>query len=758
MSTAQARELVLEGCTPVPLASYLKALGAFRLLAEQTDQEVKAFWRGEQFVLLTRLTREEFHQFFLEQYRPTPILSPWNGRAGYLEGDDADDSTRRGAVLLRIFRESKAERLKPYRTLIDVLDELAPLKEMNDVRALKKTLEREKKGNLGAWTDEKQNRLGSAIKREVFLKEQQLNLLRNALPDEQLAWIDSAVAINSEERAYAPLLGGSGGVEGSMDLGVNFMDNLLLLFASDNETGCSTTDSPEWLEHAFEGTFSRLIAKNTAGSLSPGRVGGPNATSGFSQYLNINPWDFVLMIEGAVAFKPSLVRKLESIDRARLSYPFTVRPSSIGAGAIANRDDEKTRSGSSEIWMPLWRKPAKAVEITTLLREGNVRLGAKAPKDGLDMARCVAKLGIDRGIDSFQRYLFLKRSGDNDLAIPLSRIDVSRTKVQNADLIADLDRGYFLQRLRAEAHEKDAPAGLRRAVSQLENALFALTRPGGGRQVIQRALILLGEVTQALSNSRKAQGPKAVPMLPRLSASWVLQSDDGSAEFRIALALASLLNLPAYLAPVERDKGNWQWALDSRLFVWGKGDLTRNLSRVIERRVIEAQRQQNVGLAPFDSHTRRLGARLSDIQTFLSDPAGDRRIAALLHGLTWVDLPDEMPSSFAEDAEGCGSVPISYVVLKPFFSPPDLVKYLGGLPEDACLTLPSELPRLLIAGHVQKCQSMAWQRARIVGLGWPQGDAPKTMALNGQRLLAALAVPIQSTALARLLPRAKGHH
>lgn len=742
-------EITLAGCTPTPLAGYLKALGVFRLVAEQRDEEAKAFWRGERFVLATCLSPEELMRFFLVEYRPTPILSPWNGRAGYLEGEGADDSTRRGAILLRQFRESKAERLNLYRELIQSLDQLAPLREMNTVRARKKALEKEKKADPRAWTVEKQDELGSAIKREGFLKEQLLSLLRNALPDEQLAWLDAAVAIGSE-RAFAPLLGGSGGVEGSMDLGVNFMDNLLLLFSTEEQDGLETANSTAWLKHALTDSHALLTAQNTAGSLSPGRVGGQNATSGFVQYLNINPWDFVLMIEGAVAFRPSLTRKLESSSGARLSYPFTVEPSAIGAGAVTSNDAVKTRAGSSEVWVPLWPRPTSYAEIVAVLREGSIRLGAKPPKDGFEMARGIARLGADRGIQGFQRYLFLKRSGDNDLAVPLSRFDVPRDGIPDVDLIADLEQGQFLDRLRREARDKDAPASLKRAVSRLENALFALTRPGSGRTVIQRALIFLGEVMQNLTTSRKGQ--EAVPALPRLSAAWCLGANDDSAEFRLALALAGLAKLTAHLAPVTWEKGRWQWAPGSRLHVWGKGDLTRNLGRVVDRRFIEATKRLDI--EPFTGRTR-LGARLSDIQAFLNRQTDDALIAALLHGLIWADLPDDLPdhSSLASEADSPPAPPLAYAVCKPYFTAPALLKHLGRLPQDARFNLPGELPRLLAANRVDAALAVAWRRGHIDGLGWPGGETPQSAYPDGPRLLAALAIPIQSAALLHLLPR-----
>ncbi|MBI5329417.1 MAG: type I-U CRISPR-associated protein Csx17 [Betaproteobacteria bacterium] len=741
----------LAGCTPTPLAHYLKALGVFRLLAEQKDPEAKACWQGEQFVLHTRLTREELARFFLEEYRPTPILSPWNGRAGYLEGEEGEDSTRRGPELLRQFRQSTTPRLEQYRSLIAVLDGFGLLKEMNQVRARKKDLDKAKKAHPKAWTEERQAELAEATRRDDALKQQQLQILRNELPDDQLSWLDAVVAIGAD-RAFAPLLGSSGGVEGSMDLGVNFMDNLLLLFPQEAEPGERSGDSLVWLAQSLFGTTTRLTAANGSCSLAPGRVGGHNATSGFTRYLNINPWDFVLMIEGAVAFKPSLTRKLESVGQARLSYPFTVEPASIGAGAISASDDNNTRAGSSEVWMPLWSRWVTNSEVASLLREGSVRLGAKAPKDGLDMARSIAKLGMDRGIAGFQRYLFLKRSGKNDLAIPLSRFEVSRSTAPHVDLITDLEQGQFLDRLRTEARDKDAPASLKRTVAQLENALFALTQPGVGKSLIQRALILLGEVMQTLATSRK--GREKVFMLPRLSAAWVMEANDDSAEFRLALALAGLVRMRPYLAPIEREKGYWQWAADSRLHVWGKGDLVRNLVRVVERRVIESQR--NPELQPFQSKAR-LGARLSDIHAFIHRRTDDGLIASFLLGLIWADLPDDLPPSPAGGGAGGegATVPLAYTVCKPFFAPADLLKYLGRLPQDARFNLSGELPRLLAANRADKAAEIAWKRGRIAGLGWPPGEPPRSQVMDGPRLLAALAVPIQSAALVQLLPRAE---
>lgn len=722
-------EIILAGCTPTPLANYLKALGVFRLVAEQKDPDAKAFWKGEHFVLVTRLEGKDVERFFLEEYRPTPILAPWNGGSGFyfqaekLKAKDPATGKRQKTGLrnqpteatkvVATLLTSKASRFAPYRQLL----------------------------SLGQATVA-QYQLTEAPKEDE--KAYFIRHIRNTYPDEFVAWLDAALALTTEKTEFPPLLG-TGGNDGNLDFTNNFMQRLVELF--NPTTGEAIGFSPAWLEQALHATPTPKLSQNAIGQFAPGQIGGANSTTGFFTDSRVNPWDFVLMLEGALLFVTATTRRLESSRQAALAFPFTVHPANGGSGGMTQTDAASGKS-RGEIWMPLWGRPTQLEEIRALLAEGRATVGRCAARDGLDFARAVARFGTDRGIAAFQRYGFMVRNGLAYLATPLGRVET--TKAPSADIIADLDQGGFLERLRREARGKDASASLKRAIAQLENALFVLTRPGGGRQAIQRALILLGEVMQTLAVSHKGQ--EAVPVLPSLSESWVLQADDGSAEFRLAMALASLADLRAYLVPVARDNGRWQWAPESRLHVWGKGDLAHNLVCVVERRVIEAQLQESAR-EPFASRSR-MGARLADIQAFLSGQTDDARIAALLQGLVWAKLPEALAPATSGRTNGA-SVPTAYAVLKPFFTPPALLKHLGRLPEDAHLTLPGELPRLLAAGQVPKAYDIAWRRARIAGLGWPKGEVPQTSALNGPRLLAALAIPLEAAALAQLLPRAE---
>ena len=150
---ATSEPLVLDGCTPTPLASYLK--GARRstpassptnnVSGEAADPRARGWWENERFHLTTALAREDVLRFFLEDYAPSPIIAPWNGRAGFLEGEEQENSTRTGADLMRRFEASLARRFENMRRTIErsrANDELARL---NRLRAKTKALKNELK-------------------------------------------------------------------------------------------------------------------------------------------------------------------------------------------------------------------------------------------------------------------------------------------------------------------------------------------------------------------------------------------------------------------------------------------------------------------------------------------------------------------------------------------------------------------------------------------------------------------------------------
>ncbi|MFZ5765186.1 MAG: type I-G CRISPR-associated protein Cas8g1/Csx17 [Thermodesulfobacteriota bacterium] len=690
-------EHLLDGCTPAPLAHYLKALGVLKLVAEQKDPDAAGRWQGERFVLRTVLNREELERFFLEEFKPTPIVAPWNGGSGFYPTDNKNG--------IDSIASATAQRVIPYRTVITLVRDLVGEKEESPKQE-EKTL---------------------------FLLH-----LRASLPDTALLWFDAAVLLSTEKPSYPPLLG-TGGNDGRLDFTNNFMQRLTELFSMTD--GKSTSNATAWLKGSFYGTSSPSLIRRAIGQFAPGNAGGPNATTGFDSASLINPWDFVLMLEGALLFASSVTRRLESYDSATLSFPFTVRTTGSGSGCGKVVDEGQSRA---ETWVPLWRNDISYSELRSLLSEGRVTVGRRAAKDGLDFTRAVSRFGVDRGISDFQRYAFLMRSGKAYLATPLSRIQVVRTP--QTDLLNHLDCHAWLDRLRRFARDKNAPGRIQQLVRRLEDEIFSLTQ-GGGRLAIQNLLMLLGQIELVCAKSGKMQ--EAVAPAPKLGAEWALEADDNSHEFRLACALAGLSAMRNSVVPLREDEKTKkvEWHPGSRLAVWSGNDLLPNLIRILNRRMLESQRGQQES-PPLVGHP---AADLAAVMAFLQAKTDDRRLAGLLTGLVHVDLPKHLP--FRDVASE--QPPAVFIILKPLFTPGSILHQLGLLPQDSPLPLPGKIVTLLSTGNRQQAEravAIAWRRLQIAGLKIPAHprQPPGLANIDPVRLAAGLMIPLAKGDLSRI--------
>jgi CRISPR-associated protein Csx17 len=705
----ERNEIPLPGCTPTPLASYLKALAVLRLIAEASpenggDPEATGFWRNDVFVLRTRLTVEELRAFFLERYQPTPLVAPWNGGSGFYAKDNKDG--------IQSIAASKAQRFDTYRRAISVAQTIVA-------------------------------QLGLKESPKLESKAAFLLTLRNRAPDELLRWMDTAVILSSDDPRYPPLLG-TGGNDGRLDFTNNFMQRLVELL--DVTSGSSRPGSADSMDSAIFGLASTTQADRAIGQFSPGSAGGPNASSGFEGNASINAWDFVLMLEGAVLFGASTARRLESGDPAILVAPFTVRSRAGTVGAASANDDGDARG---EIWMPLWSTPFSIDELRCLLAEGRAALNGKATRDGLDFARAVAHLGVDRGIDNFQRYGFLMRSGKAFLATPLNRVKVHRNP--NADLIDKLEDRGWLASVQRYARDESAPNAFRSAARQLDMALFALTQHAS-RRTVQMVLRQLGRIEAVLGSSSKSQEAVRSPV-PRLPRDWAIKAGgeqiDDSFEFRIAVALSGLrvvnerqqiiLHARRHLAKVSETRnksGDWDWEPTSMLTTWGVGPLERNLAALLHRRRLEAIKAGAEG----EVLASDTGATCDDIATFLAGETDDARIAELFAGLACVDLRDlGYPKGNREPV-----LPPAFALLKIFFTSEKLLHSLklDWLPMDCTVRLPAEIPARLAADDVQSAVALAWNRLRSFGAKLPGRHPPRVVGAVGPRWLAALCIPL----------------
>ncbi|HEV3157861.1 MAG TPA: type I-U CRISPR-associated protein Csx17 [Candidatus Baltobacteraceae bacterium] len=719
----------LDGCRTTPLAGYLKALGILRIVAEQSDDMVAGFWQNERFHLRTTLSRETLRRFFLDVYTPTPIIAPWNGGSGFYPKDAKEGITA--------IAKSTTKRFAPYKTAIAMGAGLIAKHGLNE-----------------RPTKDDKRRL--------------IDILRTEADDAVVSWMDSAVSLLSDDLDFPPLLG-TGGNDGRLDFTNNFMQRLIELI--DPASGTPRINAALLLDDSLFAEPTIGMASVAIGQFSPGAAGGPNGSTGYEAQSSVNPWDFILMLEGALLFAGGVSRRLESSDHSFLSSPFTFR--AIGAGFGTSSLEEQTES-RGEIWMPLWLRPALASEVRVLFREGRLSLGTRRVRDGLDAARAAAGLGADRRIAAFERYGFVKRQGLAYLAVPLGRRNVKQNKT--AELASDLYEQGWLDKVRREATASTAPSELRDAVHSLEDALFDLTATPSNQSrsnIVQAVLIALGKIVRILAVRPKLW--EQLPPPPRLRRNgWIQEADDETPEFRIAAALAALyaraqiqeasgtghsaeclkptLPMRAHLAPLDPDKANAWDVKEAHIAVWGNGDLCTNLCTVGQRRLIEATRHTFED-KPFHSI---VGAGRADIATFLERSTDDERIAELLAGLAWV-FPEPLPyiKIYARKF-----LPLSYAALKPLFVPDTVLAELHRyrqesplLPKDTKLPIPAELPSLLMARPIKEAVRRGMERARASGLPTPFIDA-RTHYSDGHRLFAALMIPVQDTVVRDCLNQA----
>ncbi len=618
----------LTGCTPEPLMSYLKALGLFRLVAEQADPSARAGWSGGVFVLESKLNREGLTKFFLEGYRPTPILAPWNGGSGFYGG---------GSAPLVAISDSSSPALTAYRETIAVVRGLIP---------------------AGKPKDEQ--------------KEALLIACRAALSDEVVPWLDTCFVLGEDGPGYFPLLG-TGGNDGRLDFTNNFMQRLadVIAFGADKPP---PSDSAGWLASALFADDPALTSfeKAAVGQFNPGRIGGANGVQGsFEANSQVNPWDFVLMIEGALLFAGSVARRLGASSGDRSTFPFTVNSVAVGYGS-ATASEETTDGSRAELWLPLWRIPAGFAEVRQLFAEGRAQVGRRQARNSVEFALAVNLLGVSRGVTAFTRYGFLKRNGLAFLAAPLGRIAVTPRPL--ARLLDEPPLRDWLDKLRSACREKDkTPVRYQTALRDIDRATFEFaTRPQldseGERTALLAVLRAVGRAERTLAGGLAFCKEKYIRPLQGLSDQWLEQANDDSPEFALAAAVAGIAATDAvgplreYLEEVEVKGKYVNWSPESTSAVWSKRPLAANLSSVFRRRQMEAFRNGQPGVPLRSNRYAPLGAVLD----FLDERTDDDKLHDLIWGL----------STLARDGE----------------------RFASPRPSDAVLNIPTEfgLPRLLV--------------------------------------------------------------
>jgi len=717
----------LTGCSPTPLAHYLKGLGLLRILADQTDSSPRGWWRDEDFIIETELDPADLQQFLLEDYQPTPIINPWNGGSGFKLGSPKD------AVVAA--RAAEADRLEPVSTAVG-----------------------------RAFGLMEQFGVTSTVKKDN--KDEFLKACRSRMPDKMLPWIDAALVLTDDRTVYPPLLG-TGGNDGNLDFSINFLQQLQNLF--DLETGEPTHAAGGWLEAALYRRADSHMDDGAVGQFFPSSTGGANRTTGFEGDTQVNPWDFVLMLEGTTMFASAAVRKLESGGSGAVSAPFTVHHVGVGHGsADAGEEDD----AHDEMWMPLWSTPASDRELQTLFAEGRAVIDGKEvhrpARDGVDFARAIATLGVDRGLEAFQRFGFQERNGQSYFATPLGRLQVRRQP--NVELVDEIDDWLNTLSRRTQLDD-NVPFTITAAVNRLQEAIFDLcVRDDASR--VQRVLVEFGRVGR-LATDRLAwfdpSNGETVDPLSGLSARWVVEAADGTPEFRLACTLASTYGdygrggqsdwrrLRCNLEPVETYgpvNAFWKDRRDPEV-VWHGGDVVDALVAVVRRRAQLAVRTEQ----SFWPDRARVPAQLADINQFLNGNLDEYRLADLTWGMLGIDWRDldrgdirDLSERRVHPAPGA-----AYGLTKLCFAGRRLRvgadRTMGGA-EDSGIAVPVEpaIVSALASGDARRATERAARRLRGCELP-PSVESVPMRSDRARRLAAALLFPIEAADATRLLAR-----
>ncbi len=726
------------GCAPAPLAHYLKALGILRIVAEQKDPNARGFWRDEHFCLLTTLDRDQLEAFFLNDYAPTPMLAPWNGGSGFFRTWDKKTKRLRkskNAAALERLTGSTDRRLLGFQDAHErAVAALRPRLELVNVE----TIGDDERKKLLIVPDGAGPEFPVATKDDDGKGAVQRAMLEGCSRNPFYgSCIVSAGGFREEGRIVYPSMWGSGGNDGAIDYSGRFFENVGEIIAN--------PQSLEWLRQCLSGGLAGGMltgGKGKIGQFLPSGAGGANVTTGpgHQNETQLNPWDFVLMLEGAVMFQATVTRRLGTSSASYGAVPFAVDPLAAAHGTPGDESNDR-----GEQWMPLWARATSFEETQRLLNDGRIQIGRKRATKPIDAARAVARLGVTSGVTAFERFAYLERNGQATLAVAVGRIDVRANR--NAGLIDDL--APWMDRLHRLA-EKSAPARLVHAERRLADAVFAaLTRDDAPSwHAVLRATVDV-ESIQATGTAYKA-GP-----IPSLSPAWLAAADDGSPEWRLACALGSaaayynrktrravdpvrhhwLPLQPGGFRFAESDK---RLAQDSRVVMKGR-DAVGDLCALVQRRMIEAEQgsKRSVQLESAFGYA----AKASDLADLIAGSVDLDAVVTLARALMAIRWSGALPR--LRPRQGESGLPDEAWIALRLASLPWPLEDGRKIPTDATML------RRLAAGDGAGAVEVALRRLRASGVR-PPLEAAVTDETTARLWAASLAFPISKKTTTRL--------
>jgi CRISPR-associated protein Csx17 len=674
-----ARHL-LTGLRSTPLASYLAGLGLIRILGEQADPDITATWTPDGLAIETAVV--DLVSWLSSQYVPTPVLSPWNGGSGFGEKDRASKAALDALVSL------PGDRTASFREAVATATTVA------------------ERFRSGAWS-----------------KERAVTELRNRCPEPLLPWLDAAVVIAGDQPYFPPLLG-TGGNDGRLDFSTNFHQRLLEVLDPSPKAGQRAANLARDL---FTGVQTERLHDAAVGQYDPAGAGGRNSSPFGAAPSLVNPWAFVLLVEGALLFAATVARRHQH-GAGRAAMPFTVAASPDGSASGA---DGELQTSRGEVWVPIWDRPFTLAEIKQLFAEARATWHGRPVRQAVEFYAATRTLGVARGVAGFERYGLHQRNGLAFVAVPIERVAVREKAAVR--LAAKLEDWVTM------ARRGTPPAAVRLTLRRFDAAYLAFARTGDA----QRLRDLLAAVTDlelAIGRSRRARENAPVRTPPRATEFLTELSRLDCPELRVAVGIASCAtrasasgparSMRQILLPVD-PAGRWR---DTPLVAgFGIRPLRDMLADVLVWRCRTAADEEDATVyrgAP----TFRNGIRVpaGDLHAFampgrLSDSEFDRWLKACL-ALRWDGVQCEWTET------GPPLVPVLGLLhpLADGLAPPEARKE-RGVPR---LALGPDWPVRLMAGQVGAVHGEVVRRLRQAG--WQAAPALEGNGLDGSAVAAAL--------------------
>lgn len=733
----------LTGCSPAPLINYLKAFGIMRALSDEADPAVRGRWVGPHFELLTKLNRDELEGFFLHKFKPLPLMSPWNKGSGLLSDYDKAVSPMEASTAPRFadIREAIATAKKLASELSALEAEIGIIKdEPKSLPTKERTAYRQDEGY--------KSRLSAAERKFAAAKGNFIAQCHASWRGPMRRWLEAAVVLpDPDDKPVFPALLGSGGNDGRLDFTNNALQRIGELFDLEDPEGAPVEAALGQLQASLWATPQpSALSAAAVGQYQPGQAGGANATAGPEGSALVNPWDFILGLDGAVLFRSAIARRLGSHLRRSVIAPFAVFGQPLGY-ASASEGDKHSRN---EQWMPLWDQFASLPELSKLLAEARTNIGRRAASRPLDVARAIGELGVDRGLTAFQRFGYLERNGQANIAVDLGSFSVGLAR-PNAQLLDDL--ADWLDYLNYEAKKDTASGSLREAERAASQAAFACATQEAKPYMWQRLLLAVGSAQDLI----RPGGDPPFNRLPALSSRWLEALDDGSAELRLALSFAHAASSWERGKPIGPSSDliaprypNGRLNDDPQL---ARGVLPATLAPLaamkaaVRRRLVTQPDQE---MFPFAAAPGRGPyASLHDLSLFLYGHLDLDLLWRLSRALTLVKRSGDRslyPRHNAEPQSGLPRVSSSWAAIRLALSPVPLEP--GGQAHN--IPLDPAIFNRLDAGDLPRATQIATQRLRSSGVHTPFNQGLGSAA-DAELAAASLVFPISSRSAALLM-------